>query len=169
VVGVFVDDDVVAVPEPVAAIADVEGADAEVETSEPEAVGAASGEMPDVAAAEASGEVAVFPGMIEVHAGIVTAGVVADPFAVGVNVRRVGMSPFVAQVRGSRFRDMYRSGAVGRNVSGAAADFMTLSKSYEGKQEAYCERSNKFSHVCSFSECPFAKDCRAGWRAGAIE
>ena len=99
VVGIFVDDDVVAVPEPVVAVGEVECADAEIETAEPEAVGTASGEMPDVTAAEAAGEVAVFPGMIKMHAGIVATGVVADPFAVRVNVRGIGVTSLVVEVR----------------------------------------------------------------------
>jgi hypothetical protein len=54
--------------------------------------------VPDVAAAEATGEVAVLPGMVEVVVNIVMAGVVADPFAVGVDVRSVGMASFVGIV-----------------------------------------------------------------------
>jgi hypothetical protein len=45
-----------------------------------------------VALAEAAGEVAMFPRMIEVKTGILTAGVVADPFIVGVNVRGLGVT-----------------------------------------------------------------------------
>jgi len=122
VVGIFVDDDVVAVPEPVAAVGEIECADAEIEAAEPEAAGTASGEMPDVAAAEAAGEVAVLPGMIEMHAGIVTAGVVADPFAVGMDVRGVGMSGLVVEVRGGWSRMRNRSGTVGGDVLDDAAD-----------------------------------------------
>ncbi len=100
-VGIFIDDDVIAVPEPVAAEANVIRSDTEIEAAEPEAVGAASGEMPDVAAAEAAGKASVLPGMIEVVVGIVGTGVVADPFAVRMDVRRVGMSGLVVEVRSS--------------------------------------------------------------------
>ena len=142
-IGIFVDDDVVAIPEPVATVAEVECANAEVETAEPEAVGAASGEMPDVAAAEASGEVAVFPGMIKMHAGIVAAGVVAYPFAVGVDVRRVGVSGLVVEVRRCWGRMCSRLGTVGRDVSGTAADGSAmLGKSYDAQQKAECEKSD---------------------------
>lgn len=69
-VGIFVDD-VVAVPEPAVAEAEVIGSDAEKETTEAEAAGAAAGEMPDVAAAEAAGEASVLKGMIEMVVRVV--------------------------------------------------------------------------------------------------
>src|SRR5450432_3507663 len=97
-IGVFVDHDVVAIPQPIVAKPDVEVGDAEVEAAEPEPAGDAAGEVPDMAAAKSAGKVAVFPGMIEVVVGIVAAGVVADPLAIGVNVRHVGMARFVAEV-----------------------------------------------------------------------
>ena len=82
VVGVFVDDDVVGVPVPAIDVGEVVGGYAEVEATEPEAGGAASDETPDVGGAEAGGEVAVLPGVVEVVVGIVGAGVVADPVGV---------------------------------------------------------------------------------------
>jgi len=91
VVGVFVDDDIVATPIPVAAKTEVERRDAEVEAAEPEAAGTASGKMPHVAAAETAGEVAVRPGMIEVVINA-SALFVSDPCAVVVNVRSFGMA-----------------------------------------------------------------------------
>ena len=164
-VGIFVDDDVVAVPQPVAAIAQVECAHAEVETAEPEAVGAASGEMPDVAAAEASGEVAVFPGMVETHAGIVAAGLVADPFAVGVDVGSVGVSGLVVEVRGCWGRVRCWSRTVGRDVSGAAADGSAmLGRSHYAEQQAECEKCDSFSHGCPFFERPVREIVM--WAAG---
>ena len=123
-VGVFVNDDIVAVPEPVATEADVVGSDAKVEAAEPETIGTASRQVPDVAPAEASGEVAVLPGMVEVVVNIVMAGVVADPFAVGVNVRRVGMVSLIVEVRGLRgwMGCARRLGAAGGDVGGPATN-----------------------------------------------
>src|SRR5262249_16436798 len=66
VIGTLVNHDVVAVPEPVAAKAKVEWGDMKVESSEPEAVGPAANQSPDVTAPEAAGKVAVLPGMVEV-------------------------------------------------------------------------------------------------------
>jgi hypothetical protein len=98
VVGIFVDDDLVGAPVPVIAEAVVGGEDAESEATEPEAFAIAAFDAPDVAGAEAAGEVAVRPSMIDMVAGIIFAGVVADPFAVGVDVRGVGMAGFVGIV-----------------------------------------------------------------------
>ena len=122
-VGVFVDHDIVAVPKPVAAEADVVGSNAKVEAAEPETIGAAAAEVPDVAAAEAASKVAVLPGMVEVVVNIVMAGVVADPFAVGVNVRRGGMASLVVEVRGLRrwMGCARRLGTVGGDVGDSAA------------------------------------------------
>jgi hypothetical protein len=97
VVGVFVDDDLVAVPEPVTAESQVKRGDAEVEAVEPETVGTTSGNAPDVAAAEAAGEMAMLPGVIEVEAGIVRSGVMSDPGAVVVDVRGRGMAVIVVK------------------------------------------------------------------------
>ena len=73
VVGVFIDDDVVAVPVPVVAIAKIRSSDAEIETTEPEAARTTTGEMPDVFGAKAGSEMAVLPGMIHVEAGVLGA------------------------------------------------------------------------------------------------
>ncbi len=92
--------------------------------------------------------------MIEMHTGIVTAGVVADPFAIGVNVRRVGMTSLVVEmsVGLGRFRSSRWSGTVSGDVLDTTADFMTLSKGYDGKQETNCEQSDEFFHVHPFFE-----------------
>src|SRR5580658_4853928 len=84
-VGVFVDDDLIAVPEPVTAEAEVESGHTEVEAAKPEAARTASGDAPHVAAAEAAGEVAVLPGMIEVESGVSRSSVMTDPGAVVVD------------------------------------------------------------------------------------
>jgi len=166
-VGIFIDDDVVTVPKPVIAESDVECTNAEVEPAEPETIGAASTEMPNVTAAETAGEVAMLPGMIEMHTGIITAGVVADPLAVGVDVRRVGMSCLVVEVRGCGGRSSRRSWTVGGDVLGATADLMTLSKGYDRKQETECEQCDEFFHVFSFF-LSTPGDCSVGWCVGAI-
>ena len=167
-VGIIVDDDVVAVPKPVVAEADVIGGDAEIEATEPEAIGTASCEMPNVAAAKAAGEVSVLPGVIEVVVRIVWAGVVADPFAVGVDVRRVGMTGLVVEVTvflgGSGMRSTGRSRAMGGNVGGSTTDLtMMLSKCYYRKQKADRERSDSFSHVRPFVEQRKIVVADGGW------
>jgi hypothetical protein len=86
-VGVVVDYDLVGAPVPVLAKAVVSGGRAEIETAEPEALTVATFDAPHVALAEASGEAAMLPGMINVIVGIIAAGIVAYPLIVGVNVR----------------------------------------------------------------------------------
>ena len=109
-------------------------------------------------AAEPSGEAAVFPGMIEVVVSVAAPGVVADPFAVGMNVRRVGMSALVVEVTVLRggMRSAHRRGTVVGGVRGVftTGTAMMLGKNYERKQEANCNQSDQFFHVHSFPERP---------------
>jgi hypothetical protein len=146
VVGVFVDDNVVAGPVPVRAIGQIERAYAEVEPAEPEARGATAGEMPDVAGTEAGGETAVRPGMIEMEAWIIFGVFVADPFAIGVNVRRFRMARFVGEFGRTR-RGRVRSRAnrrrtVFRDVT--AANFVVLLReNRKRKDEAECKKLEK--------------------------
>jgi hypothetical protein len=96
--------------------------------------------MPDVATAEAAGESSVLSGMVDVVVRIVAAGVMADPLAVGVDVRGVGVSGAVVEVsvvmgwRGMGIPHWSR--AVGRDVGGAAADSAAmLSEDYDGNRK----------------------------------
>jgi hypothetical protein len=81
VVRIVIDNDIVAVPQPVVAEADVIRGNAEIEAAEPESVRTAATEMPNVTATEAAGKASVLPGMIEVVVRIIGAGVVANPLA----------------------------------------------------------------------------------------
>jgi len=91
VVGIVVDNDVVSVPEPIAAVTGVKWCDPEVVSTEPEAIGTSADDAPDVAATETTLKVAVFPGVVEVETGVIPSHVVADPFAVAVDVRSLRM------------------------------------------------------------------------------
>jgi hypothetical protein len=127
VVGIFVDHDIVAVPEPVTAVTDVEGSDAEIEAREPKPARAATREMPNVTAAEAPGEVSMLPGMIEVKAGVIPAIVMSDPLTIVVNVRRFGVSLTIPKcgMRVCRARRAVKGrGPVTRNKT--ATDFAML-------------------------------------------
>jgi hypothetical protein len=99
VVGIVVDDDLVAAPVPPGAVAYVKGSNTPEEAVEAEAVGSAAVEMPDVAATDAAGEMAVLPGVIEMVVGVVFTGVVTDPLAVVMNVGRFGMARFIAGLK----------------------------------------------------------------------
>src|SRR5579864_460968 len=100
VVGVVVNYDLVGTPVPIIDEAEVGGGNGEIETAEPEAFAVAALDAPLMAAADAAGEAAMFPGTVEVIFGIIAAGIVADPFVVGVNVRGFGMALFVGVFRG---------------------------------------------------------------------
>jgi len=54
--------------------------------------------MPTMLRPEAAGEVSVLPGMIETIVGIIAASVVSHPFAIGVNVRGIGMTRLIAEM-----------------------------------------------------------------------
>ncbi len=54
-------------------------------------------DAPDVRLAETAGEVSMLPGTVEMVVGIVAAGIVSDPLAVGVGVRDIGMSGLVGE------------------------------------------------------------------------
>jgi hypothetical protein len=145
-VGIFVDHDLVAVPEPVTAQSEVKGGDAESEAAEPETGGTASANAPDVAAAEAAGESAMFKGMVEVESGIVSPGVVADPGAIMMDVRGFGMAFHVATRSRSCRSAANRSGTMFGNESatdGVAAATATvasmLREGRDGKEYSYCQ------------------------------
>ena len=78
--------------------------------------------MPDMAGTEAAGEVPVRKGMIEVVVRVATASVMADPCAVLMDVRRIGMSVRVVEraVGCAVRRAMERLGAAGRSRMGPA-------------------------------------------------
>lgn len=112
VVGVFIDDDRVAIPEPTVGVVVVVGGDAKVEPVEPETVSASSLQPEDVSTAEASGEPSVLKGMIDVIMRIVPAGIMSNPFVVRVNVGRFRMAGLVgksAVLWGTAFRGLRRT------------------------------------------------------------
>ena len=94
-IGILVNHDLVGIPQPVTAIAQVERRDAEVETSEPESRRASPGQVPDVMRTESAGEMAVLPGMIQVVVRIAAAAIVPDPLAVRMNVGSIRMAVFI--------------------------------------------------------------------------
>jgi hypothetical protein len=112
VVRIFVDNDLVGVPEPAVDVAKVVRGYAKVEASKPEAGWATTAQTPDVGGAEAAVEVAVLPGMVEMVVGVVAAGIVAYP-VVFVDVRGVGMAGMVdITTVGGRGWTVIRFGAV---------------------------------------------------------
>jgi hypothetical protein len=91
VVRVFVNHDLITVPEPVTAKADIVWGNAEEEAAKPETTRSASLNSEDMAWTKTAPEVSVLPSTIHVKMRIITARFMSDPLSVAVNVRRVGM------------------------------------------------------------------------------
>jgi hypothetical protein len=79
VIGVLVEDDIVAVPAPAIAITELDGSDSERKAVEPEAPGSAAFDAPYMARTETASEVPVLPGMIKMKTDVVAAGVMSHP------------------------------------------------------------------------------------------
>lgn len=89
VVRIFIDYDAVAVPIPVVAVLILEWGCCEVVAVKPETVRTAASQHPDMPGAKSADEASMLPRMIHVETAIVATPVVANPAAIGVNVRRV--------------------------------------------------------------------------------
>ena len=92
VVGIFIDHDRIARPEPPAAVRNVPRRDAPVKIAKPEAIRPSPREMPDVPGPESTPKMPVLPGMIEVVMRVAAARIVADPVVVLVNVGSIRMA-----------------------------------------------------------------------------
>lgn len=158
VVRIVVNHNLVTVPHPTVAEANVIGGDTEVEPPKPEATGPSAGQMPNVAAANSARKVAMLPGVIEVVVGITRAGVVTNPFAIGVNVRRIGVPGRVAKMTFFRSRRRMRLNMrLGRAMGGdmscrCAPVFFTfaltmLRPSRNGNNQQYHKNSTEPFHA----------------------
>ncbi len=95
-VGIVVDHNRIAVPQPIRAEADIVRSNAPIKVIEPKPLWAAAGQTKLVSLANAAGEVSVSEGLIQMIVRIVAAGVVSHPFVtLGFDVRSRGMSSFV--------------------------------------------------------------------------
>lgn len=111
IVGVFINDDWIGIPEPAGCEGDVDGRNTPVPVIEPEPIGAASSEMPFVSGTKPAVETAVLPGMRQVKPWIGT--IMTNPMPVpGIDVGSIGMPRLIAKIlvlfvpslRSSRFR-----------------------------------------------------------------
>ena len=98
-VGVVVDHDSVAVPVPAIAVAIVVVGDVEVVAVEPEPLSRSAAQYPNMAWAKATVEPPVLPRMFHTIVSILAATVMANPSAIIVDMRCVGMSFMVAKAR----------------------------------------------------------------------
>jgi hypothetical protein len=120
VVGIFVDDDRIAVPIPVIGVVVIVGSYAEIEAAEPKALAVSSAKVIDVAAAKAAGEAAVLPGMIEMIVRVSATGIVADPSPIVMDVRRIRMTLPIAEGARVVLRVGVRAAIIGTAILGAA-------------------------------------------------
>lgn len=97
-IGVVIEDDVIAVPVPIAGIGDIHRCDAEVEAAEPESPGPAAGEPPNVLGPKSGSEMPMFPGMIKLEARISASRVMSNPMAVLMYVRCLWVARLIAKV-----------------------------------------------------------------------
>jgi hypothetical protein len=92
VVWILVNDDLVTIPEPISAIAQVVGSDAEKEAAKPEAARTAAFKMEHMIGTKRTLKMPVLPRMVEAIVRVTTASLMSDPLAIVVNVGRFGMS-----------------------------------------------------------------------------
>ena len=98
VIRIFVDHDLVRIPQPVAAIPDIDRRNAEIKTTEPESPGPAAPETPYMPWPEAAAKMPVLPRMVEMEAGIHAPRIVSDPVAVLVHMRGLRMAWLIVKV-----------------------------------------------------------------------
>lgn len=129
VVRIVIDDDVVAVPIPIAAITHIVGCNREEKAANAEAPRAAAAQSPYVAATDSSREATVLPRMVEVIMHVRSAGIVPDPTVVlGMHVWCLRMALFVGKCaplsgrRPMRGR-VHRGRPMCRNVPAAHSSF----------------------------------------------
>lgn len=166
VVGIVIDHDAVAVPEPAIAVMVVVRGNGEVVAVEPETVTGASGQHPDVAPAKTTGKTAVLPGMIEVVMDVFTTAIVADPSTVRVDMGSIRMVVAIAKM--AIFRCLVVLAVIfarpmGRNVFVMVAVVVVvvvtapvvvpvLRQAIDGNQGQYCQQLDSSIH---FATCFF--------------
>lgn len=97
-VRVVIDDYLVTIPVPTSDITDVARGNAKVESVEPEAIGSASGESPDMARAKTAGEAPVFPGAVGMITRVSAAGIVTHPAITGIYVRDLRVAGAISEM-----------------------------------------------------------------------
>lgn len=109
-IGVFVEHDIVLVPEPIVAVRIIVRSDAEVCAAKKEALGPSAAEPEDVVGPQSKREASMLPRTIHTVVGIVAARIVSDPLAVFVNVGRIGMPWPIGE------SPVFRSRVLGRTI-----------------------------------------------------
>ena len=102
VVGIVVDDDIIAIPVPAIAIRHIEWRHVEIKSVEPEPVRATSAESPNMAGADSAFEATMLPWMVQMEACIAAPFRMTHPFAIFVDVWSVRVSLTIAIGRARR-------------------------------------------------------------------
>jgi len=121
VVGIVIDHDIVGIPKPAIAEGQVGFGNGKIETAEPEARRAAADKPEHVFGAETTGETAVLPGVIQMEAGIISAGIVPDPL-IAVHMGSIRVAGYMIEVtvrRGGRGRATHRRRTMGGRTAGS--------------------------------------------------
>src|SRR5579863_4137935 len=106
-VGIFIDHDIVGIPEPVVTVAKIIRRNRKIETAEPEAARTSSCQVKHMPFAEAARKSPVLKRVIEMVVRVILPGIMANPFvALGMDVRSVGVA-----LRVTKGTSLFRSGA----------------------------------------------------------
>jgi hypothetical protein len=120
VIRIFINNDLVSIPEPIIDEAVVVRGNTEIKPADPETVPVPACKPENMLGSEAAGKASVLPGPIEVVVGIIPAGLMSDPGAVSMNVGSFRMSGPIRKSMIFRRARLLSSGgrrAVSRNVS----------------------------------------------------
>jgi hypothetical protein len=125
VIGIFIHSDIVRIPEPIIRIDNIVRSYGKVKVVEPKAVRASAAKTPDMAAPKPAIEATVFIRTIEMIAAVASAGIMTNPIATLVDMRRVRMPLPVAEISVfvNRSRISSSCGTVSRNVLPPSTDF----------------------------------------------
>ncbi len=96
-VGILVDDNVVAIPIPTVGKPVIVGRDSEVITIKAKTVPVAATQLPNMSPPEAACEPSMFPGLVGAVIIVVASAIMSDPLIVPMYVRRVGMAFKIAE------------------------------------------------------------------------
>src|SRR5271168_1537189 len=156
VIRIVINYNLIGIPQPIPAIPQIKRRDAEVEPAEPESRRSPSGQMPHMPATESARKVPVLPRMIQVVVRIVLPGIMSDPLAIRMNVRRVRMTLFV-HIRMIRFDGMsstfHRRGTVRRRMRrrvrwrAFVTASVSLGKSRNAKQQRRYKKAQSVFHI----------------------
>jgi len=155
-IGIVINHDVIAIPQPVGAIAEIESRDREEKPADRESIVVAAVQSPHMTRPPAARKVAVLPGMIEVIVRIIASAVMAyPPIAIGVHMGSSGVSRAIAGARRGARVPLHGGRTVRGDVpaadgvsttAGMSATARMLTQRTEGGQQCRCAKSRNCFH-----------------------